>query len=196
MSAVHHNTKHGHARIDTVGASPTYQSWRSMIARCRDARSPSFRFYGARGISVCDRWKDFATFLQDMGERPAGTTLDRIDNAKGYEPGNCRWSTQVEQQNNRSTNRRIEFQGRTQTLAEWARELGLPQGLLWHRLGSGWSVERALTEPRGAKPQRKARTHCKHGHALTPENVYTTPAGHPDCRACRQERVRKARAKE
>ncbi len=71
-----------------------------MIQRCCNPRCPSFENYGARGIGVCDTWQDFSSFLADMGERPDGTSIDRIDNSRGYEPGNCRWATRTEQNRN------------------------------------------------------------------------------------------------
>lgn len=80
--------------------SPTYVSWQNMIARCRYPSVPSYANYGARGISVCSKWNRFDNFLQDMGERPDGMTLDRIDSDGDYEPGNCKWSTRSEQQRN------------------------------------------------------------------------------------------------
>jgi hypothetical protein len=72
-----------------------------MLTRCSNPKDASWRWYGARGIKVCDRWKNFRNFLEDMGERPAGRTLDRKDRAKDYEPGNCCWSTPLEQTRNR-----------------------------------------------------------------------------------------------
>lgn len=89
-------TKHG------KHLSRTYVSWQHMKTRCSDPKHPSFHRYGGRGISVCERWLSFENFLADMGERPAGRTLDRVDNDRGYEPGNCRWATPKEQVNNRS----------------------------------------------------------------------------------------------
>ena len=82
--------------------SPTYRSWRSMIRRCTDPGLKNFAAYGGRGVGVCERWrKSFSAFLEDVGERPAGKTLDRLDNDKNYEPGNCRWATRAEQDKNR-----------------------------------------------------------------------------------------------
>jgi hypothetical protein len=94
-----------HGRFVGARANPIeFRTWRGMLARCDDATSPFFRYYGGRGITVCDRWREgFRFFLEDMGSRPAGLSLDRINNDGNYEPGNCRWATRTEQANNKRT---------------------------------------------------------------------------------------------
>lgn len=82
----------------------TYKTWHSMLERCRNPSATSYKDYGGRGITVCREWYQFERFYSDMGERPDGMTLDRIENSRGYEPGNCKWSTPSEQQNNRRNN--------------------------------------------------------------------------------------------
>lgn len=96
----HPNTKHGHS----VGEKPstTYNSWAAMKQRCYDPKRSNYAYYGGRGIKVCDQWiNSFDQFLADMGERPEGKTLDRIDVNGNYEPSNCRWVTAKEQTSNR-----------------------------------------------------------------------------------------------
>lgn len=122
-----------------------------MHTRCTNKKHPKFRLYGGRGIAVCARWKSFEAFLADMGERPVGTTLDRVDRNGNYEPGNCRWATDGEQNRNRSTNVHLTFRGDTLTVAEWARRLGLLKSTIRGRLKAGWIVEDALSVPVRAK---------------------------------------------
>jgi hypothetical protein len=96
-------TIHGHGRKRGEGrqGTSTYYIWGAMIQRCTNPRNRDYPSYGARGITVCDRWHKFENFLADMGERPDGLSLDRIDNDGNYEPGNCHWATPVQQANNR-----------------------------------------------------------------------------------------------
>lgn len=120
-----------------------------MLNRCHGpGQSADTARYRDRGIVVCSRWREsFEVFLADMGERPDGTTLDRIDGSRGYSPDNCRWATRKTQQNNASFNHRITLDGVTYTLQEWAYFRGINHRVVRNRLKRGWSPERALTEP-------------------------------------------------
>jgi len=103
------NYKHGHS-LRNGKESPTYQSWRHMKYRCLNPNCSDYKNYGGRGIKVCERWMDFTNFLADMGEKPEGLTLDRINNDGNYEPGNCRWATWKEQrQNQRKFDRKNQY---------------------------------------------------------------------------------------
>ncbi len=137
----------GPQSLRTHGSPPGYSSWRSMVARCTDPSNKSFARYGARGITVCARWAaSFEAFAADMGPRPsAGHSIDRINNAKGYDPSNCRWATAREQQNNRRCNVVVAAFGESMTVPAWARLRGLSRATLNGRLRAGWPVEDALT---------------------------------------------------
>lgn len=128
--------------------NPTYISWRSMRRRCNQPTHHRWGNYGGRGIKICERWSSFKNFLADMGERPDGTTLDRFPNNDGnYEPGNVRWATAIDQSNNRRTNRFLTFQGKTMTIVQWAKNLGMSRQGLGTRLQNGWTTEQALSTP-------------------------------------------------
>lgn len=134
--------RHGHARKGR--RSKTYVIWQNLGGSRR---------YETHG--VCERWRLYTNFLADMGERPPGMTLDRIDNAKGYSPDNCRWATMKTQQNNRTNNRRITFRGETLTLMQWAERVGVNRRTLANRLDRlGWSMDEALVMPASPLPRR------------------------------------------
>jgi hypothetical protein len=125
--------------------TPTYQSWQAMKQRCNQPNHKHFENYGGRGVKVCDRWNTYANFLADMGARPDGCSLDRIDNDKGYEPSNCKWATRTEQNRNNSQNRNITFKGQTKCLAEWCLDLKLNYARVYARLFKlHWSVDDAF----------------------------------------------------
>jgi|JI10StandDraft_1071094.scaffolds.fasta_scaffold85834_5 hypothetical protein len=117
-----------------------------MKFRCRNPKAAHFARYGGRGIQVCERWLSFETFLADMGVRPAGATLDRMDNDGHYEPRNCRWVTRKANSRNRSDNRLLTLNGQTKTLAEWADVTGYSLATLQGRVQMGWQDERILTK--------------------------------------------------
>lgn len=140
------NFKHGHASNN--GNSRTYRSWQEMISRCYNPKKKGYHNYGGRGIVVCEIWRaSFLNFLEDMGERPKGMSIDRIDNNGPYCPSNCRWTTSIEQANNMRKNHRISFNGKTQTIAQWAREYNIPVSILHGRITYDWPMENALTQP-------------------------------------------------
>jgi hypothetical protein len=146
--------RHGHSSADA--RTPTYRSWRAMTARCTHPSNAKFTNYGGRGIKVCERWKSFPNFLADMGERPAGTSIDRIDSNGNYEPGNCQWLDHSQNCAKSRANRLLTLDGKTQSVAAWARETGISRQAIYERLLTGWSVETALTKPMGKYKSRKA----------------------------------------
>lgn len=139
-----------HARALPHKQSPLYSVWHDMKARCANPNRDFYEIYGARGIKVCSEWSDdfeaFYAWAVENGWKP-GLTVDRIDNERGYEPGNCRIVTQREQIRNRRMTVCVEFNGESKPLAQWADELDIPYATLYYRLyRAGWSVEKALTK--------------------------------------------------
>jgi hypothetical protein len=140
-----HNRTHGMSR-----SRSEYCIWQGMIQRCTNPKEKKWMSYGGRGISVCTRWRtSFMDFLADVGERPSMKhTLDRYPNQDGnYEPGNVRWATIKEQNNNYRRNIRLTYQNRTQNLREWSVEFGINEVTLKQRLKRGWDMGKALTTP-------------------------------------------------
>lgn len=159
------STKHGHA---TDGISPTYHSWSGMINRCTHPTHKNYNRYGGRGISVCERWMTFSNFLADMGEKPAGTSIERERNSGNYEPGNCVWASPTTQARNRTSNRLLTFAEQTKTIAGWAEELALPYSTLEYRLRAGWSDQEAIETPQGTHSNnRRSRMLTHHGETKT-----------------------------
>ena len=134
-----------------------------MIERCHKPESKDYKWYGAKGVSVCDAWRDdFWRFVADVGARPSPQhSLDRVDTAGAYQPGNVRWATQLEQQRNRTNNRRYEYEGKQWTAAELAGVFGISLRLMRDRLEKGWSVEEIRSAP------------------LTPGKRYVRPGARP-----------------
>lgn len=156
-ATVNERERHGHATL--AGNTKTYECWRNMRRRCRDPRNKRFAQYGGRGITVCERWELFSNFLADMGERPAGMTIDRKDNDGNYEPGNCRWATAQEQSRHRTSTIMVCIDGVSKCLAEWAVDFGADYNNARRRIQNfGWNPTRALLTPtlrRGRLPKIK-----------------------------------------
>lgn len=148
-------------RLHGLSGTRIHKQWRSMIERCENPRSKFWPDYGGRGIRVCAGWRaDLPAFAHDVGEPPTPShSLDRIDNARGYDCGNCadcvgrgamanwRWATSKEQNRNRRSNRLVTYQGETLCLAEWSERLELDPDRVWNRLSLGWSAEEAFEIP-------------------------------------------------
>lgn len=134
------NTTHG---LSKAHAS-AYRTWKDMRGRCLTPGNTDYPSYGGRGISVCERWDSFALFLSDMGDRPDGKTLDRIEVNGNYEPGNCRWADAKEQANNKRNNHIVSWDGVDKTLAQWCDQFGIEPSKVRYRLARGWPLHRAF----------------------------------------------------
>ena len=120
-------------------------AWSNMKDRCLNDKYPSYSNYGGRGIKVCKRWIDsFDNFLEDIGTGPKGSSLDRRDNSKGYNPSNCRWVSNDVQQNNKRTNIVLEYNGKKMSVTQWSRNVGINRDIVSNRLRRGWPVGEAL----------------------------------------------------
>lgn len=142
-------THGGHGHIN-------YNNWRAMMERCHNPKCKDFKRYGAVGITVCEAWHDFNTFVFDMGTKPSSDhSIDRYPNCKGnYEPSNCRWATSKQQSNNRSVNVRFQYQNKSLTLAEWSEHLNIPCSTLFNRIKANWTLERTFTTLRKVRVTR------------------------------------------
>ena len=129
--------------------SPEWRAWTSMVQRCTVPTHKSWKHYGGRNLTVCPEWASFEQFYADMGSRPEGTSLDRIDNEQGYTPDNCRWATSKEQQNNRRSNVHVTIDGVTRTLKQWAEHFGISYAVVKERRAGGKDgVDLFLSSPR------------------------------------------------
>lgn len=137
------NTTHGMVK------APEYSSWTGMKERCNNPNAVQFKDYGGRGIKICDRWNNsFENFFADMGKKPKGFSIERIDNNGNYCPENCKWDSRRNQSRNTSRTLRITFNGETHCLVDWAEIIGIQSRTLQQRITHrGWSIERALTTP-------------------------------------------------
>jgi len=181
--------KHGFAREGNV--EPLHSVWRSMLQRCYSTndRIYTYPYYAGRGIKVYLGWqKDYLNFRNwaYANGYSKNLTIERINNDGPYSPSNCKFATQKEQNRNRRDNRLITYNGKTQSLAAWAEEIGLPYGTFATRIDKlKWPIEKALTVP------NLSRNHCVHGHEYTTQNSYVRPNGYRECKVCIKARGKK-----
>lgn len=142
-----------HGKSDTI----EYRTWAAMIQRCTNVNDPRYVNYGGRGITFDPAWRFFENFYKDMGDKPVGTSLERINNNGNYEKSNCRWATVKEQSRNRRSNVSLTFKGKTKLIVEWAELYKIHPNTLKARLLAGWAIERALTEKVHKKRARRIK---------------------------------------
>jgi hypothetical protein len=137
-----------HLKIYSYEEYPLRHIWKLMMRRCYNSTDPTHRYYGARGIKVCERWHDYWQFKEDMWPRPEGLTLERIDNDGDYAPINCKWATVCEQTNNRRTSKKITMNGESKTIPDWCRVYNVTNvSAVRQRLDRGWDLYEALIKP-------------------------------------------------
>lgn len=150
--------KHGNARKLNGKRTPTYLTWTSMKQRCLNPNYDSYNRYGGRGITIQDDWLMFTNFIEDMGERPEGMSLDRIDVNGNYTKDNCRWATRKEQCNNTRRNVTYTIDGLTKTQSEWCDYYGIKQSVFGKRIALGMDIIKALTMPIKNNGRKKNET--------------------------------------
>jgi hypothetical protein len=181
-----------------------YASWKSMKARCYNPKCKQYADYGGRGIRVCDRWrKDYRAFEDDMGDRPEGFSLDRIDNDKDYSPDNCRWASRTTQQRNQRRAVYVHIAGVKYRAIELAELCGQKTDTIVDRANRGLPYEDVIRSDkiynltgfalggRASGAKKLARTHCSNGHEFNDETTYWRPDGGRQCRICHNEKMRR-----
>jgi hypothetical protein len=136
---------------------PEYAAWLAIRTRCFNIKTLSYKYYGARGITMCESWRDsFIAFYKDMGKRPSKEhSIERIDNNGNYEPGNCKWATPNEQSNNRRNNTYATIKGQTKRVSEWCEIFGIRYNTVTNRIFRGWSLDKDLfSKSRKIAPKR------------------------------------------
>ncbi len=183
---------------------PAYNVWASMKDRCSNPNNAQFKNYGARGISVCERWREsYQAFFEDMGPRPSPKhSVDRINNDGNYEPNNCRWADSKTQTRNMRRNRLIEIGGVMYRVTTLVEKSGLSRNCIIRRAESGLSLSEVLDPSRrvyheglrlGGRSNGdriQAKTHCKRGHEFSDANTYLDPRGIRHCRECHNAKMR------
>jgi hypothetical protein len=147
------NTKHN------MAGTPEHRAWKAAKGRCYNPKNSMFKTYGSRGITMCDEWKnDFYKFYSEVGDRPSPKhSLDRVDNNRGYEPGNVRWATDTEQARNKTTTIKIKICCQQKTLKEWCDIFQVRYKLAHERLKYGWPIEKVLSKRNFLEEWRKGK---------------------------------------
>lgn len=163
--------------------TPEWKAWSSMRERCNCKTNLNYKRYGGRGITICKRWNKFENFFKDMGKRPHGHSLDRIDNNGNYSPSNCRWATPREQANNTRLARKISFNNGLVSVSELSRLSGVKRTTISRRLAANVSQERLTTVG------RLLNADCKNGHPLSgPNLIFAGRKKERRCRICTNKR--------
>lgn len=152
-----------HNKSTKIRHLPEYRNWHNMKNRCVNPNVPEYKYYGARGIKVCERWiHSFRNFYEDMGPRPSPKhSIDRINNDGDYSPENCRWATQTEQSRNTRCNHLLTINGISKTISEWAEMVGIKQNSLLYRIRRGISPEDAINPTLERKSTKAKRDRAK-----------------------------------
>jgi hypothetical protein len=185
---------------------PNYSIWQGMLGRCRNPNYRQWNDYGGRGITVCERWRNsYHAFAADMGERPAGYSLDRIDNDAGYSPENCRWASRGTQQRNRRRAVYVTVDGQQYRAVELAERAGVKTDTIIERANRGLPLAQVMAAEKlqnlsglslgGAAngARQRSKTHCPNGHEYTSDNLRASSQGYRGCKACHREREKARR---
>ena len=181
---------------------PLYNVWQSMRGRCRNPNYRQWNDYGGRGIKICERWDDFHAFVDDMGDRPEGYSLDRIDNDADYAPENCRWASRKQQQRNQRRAVYVNVDGPRYRAIELAEMAGVKADTIVSRASRGLPYDDVVSSAPlrdisglslgGAANGRrqKSKTHCPQGHQYTADNLVQSKLGFRKCKTCHREKAR------
>ncbi len=158
-----------YSKRGTDKRTPEQHAWKNMVQRCTNPSHASWKYYGGRGILVCDEWlRSFETFLQDMGPRPSPLhSIDRIENNLGYSKDNCRWATKKQQNRNRRDTINITIDGKTQCLQDWCIQFSICRKTVEKRLKNGWSERDAIFTTPGTTKRKNTERHVYNGQLLS-----------------------------
>lgn len=156
-SAQQRFTKHGESGQGQGPRTAEYSTWAGMLNRCINPNNSRYAAYGGRDINVCRRWQTYENFLEDMGRKPPGTSLERRNNDRNYCPSNCYWATSTEQAHNKRNTRKLTYKGVTLPLIVWARRLGIAHATLRERLQRGWPKDEVFSAEKHSGKSRLVR---------------------------------------